>query len=126
MAAEYDGTTFYFGGKFAFLYMFSEYGFNYSSPYHGCSDEAEPSIKTISDICTHIKNDGTEYIFTGEMSQNKVAKSIADETDTDLLVLHSCHNLSKDEATRGESYVSVMNKNIDNMELALAKRKEKQ
>ena len=124
IAENYDGTPLYFGGKFAFLYMFSEYGFYYESPYQGCSDESEPSIKTISDICAKIQADGTKYIFTEEMSENKVAKSIAGETGTELLVLHSCHNLSKDEAKAGETYASLMQRNIQNIRRALEERKE--
>ncbi len=123
ISETYDGTSFYFGGKFAFLYMFSDYGFNYKSPYQGCSDESEPSIKTITDICEAIKKDGVKYIFTEEMSENKVAKSIAEETGTELLVLHSCHNLSKDEAKAGETYVTIMQKNISNLRKALNERK---
>jgi len=123
MAENYDGTPLYFGGKFAFLYMFSEYGFEHRSPYNGCSDQAEPSIKTIADICEDIEKDRVKYIFTEEMSQSKIAKSIADETGTELLVLHSCHNLSKDEAKAGETYVSLMYKNIANMRKALNERK---
>ncbi len=119
----YDGTPLYFGGKFAFLYMFSDYGFNYRSPYQGCSDESEPGIKTITEMCESVKNDGVKYIFTQEMSENKVAKSIAEETGTELLVLHSCHNLSVNEAKAGENYISIMEKNIQNIRLAMTARK---
>ncbi len=123
IAENYDGRTLYFGGKFAFLYMFSDYGFNYKSPYRGCSDESEPGIKTITEICESIKNDGVKYIFTEEMSENKIAKSIAEETETELLVLHSCHNLSADEAKAGETYISIMQKNIRNIRRAITDRK---
>ena len=119
ISERYDGTPLYFGGKFAFLYMFDVYGFNFRSPYKGCSDETEPSIKDISDICREIKEDGVVYIFCEEMSEGKVAKSVADETGTKLLVLHSCHNLSKSEAEKGESYVSIMKKNVENIRLAI-------
>ena len=119
ISERYDGTPLYFGGKFAFLYMFDAYGFNFRSPYKGCSDETEPSIKDISDICREIKEDGVVYIFCEEMSEGKVAKSVADETGTKLLVLHSCHNLSKSEAEKGESYVSIMKKNVENIRLAI-------
>jgi len=119
LSQKHKGRTLYFGGRFAFLYMFTDYGFEFMSPYHGCSDEAEPGIKTVTEVCNAIKNDGAKYIFTEEMSESKVAKGIADETDTKLLVLHSCHNLSKNEAEKGESYVSVMTNNIKNLRLAL-------
>ena len=119
LSENHGGKTVYFGGRFAFLYMFSDYGFGYESAYKGCSEESEPSIKTISELTEKIKNDGAKYIFTEEMSENKVAKSIADETGATLLVLHSCHNLSRDEAMSGENYISLMNKNIANLKLAL-------
>lgn len=111
--------TAYFGGKFAFVYMFTDYNLEYESAYKGCSEQSEPSIKTISELCERIKNDGAQYIFCEEMSESKVASGIAEETGTTLLVLHSCHNLSKAEAECGESYVSLMKKNINNLKLAL-------
>lgn len=119
LSEKNSGKTMYFGGRFAFLYLFNDYGFKYASPYKGCSEESEPGIKTITDICDGIKKDKVRYIFKEEMSNNKVASSIADETDTELLILHSCHNLSKDEAKAGETYVTLMQKNIQNMRLAL-------
>ena len=66
-----------------------------------------------------MKSEGAKYIFTEEMSEGKIAKSIAEETGAKTLVLHSCHNLSKEEAENAESFVSVMNKNVDNLELAI-------
>lgn len=119
LSENHGEKTVYFGGRFAFLYMFSDYGFGYESAYKGCSEESEPSIKTISELTEKIKNDGAKYIFTEEISESKVAKSIADETGATLLVLHSCHNLSRDEALAGEDYISLMNKNIANLKLAL-------
>ena len=124
ISENYDGKTLYFGGKFAFVYMFSEYGFKYESSYRGCSDESEPSIKTISDICKRIESDGAKYVFTEELSENKVAKAISEETDTELLVLHSCHNLSRNEAMAGENYLSLMQKNIQNIRKALYERRQ--
>ncbi len=122
LSESYDGRTLWFGGRFAFRYMFEQYGFSYRSPYLGCGEEAEPSIKTVTDIISQMKDSGAEYIFFEEMSDGKIAKSIAEETGAELLLLHSCHNLSKDEAKAGESYISIMRKNIENLALAIGEK----
>ncbi len=118
ISEAYDGRTLYFGGRFAFLYMFEQYGFKYKSAYLGCGEETEPGIKTISELCESIKQDNAKYIFGEEMSEGKIANAIAEETGAKILVLHSCHNLSLSEAENGESYVSIMKKNIENLKLA--------
>ncbi len=115
----YDGRTVYFGGRFAFLYMFEEYGFNYKSPYHGCGEESEPSIRVIAEISDSMKKDDAKYILCEEMSEGKIASALASETGATVLLLHSCHNLSLDEASAGETYISLMNKNIENLERVL-------
>lgn len=119
LSENYDKRTLYFGGRFAFLYMFRQYGFNYRTPYRGCGEESEPGIKVIADIVSEMKSLGAQYIFCEEMSQGKIAKGIAEETGAKLLVLHSCHNISKSEDDSGETYISLMKKNIDNLKLAL-------
>ena len=119
LSESYDGRTLYFGGRFAFLYLFDRYGFNYKSPYQGCGEESEPGIKTISDMCAEMKENGVRYIFREEMSDGKIAKSIAEETGAETVVLHSCHNLSLDEVNAGESYLSIMEKNLDALKKAM-------
>lgn len=120
LSDNYDGRTVYFGGRFAFLYMFDACGFNYKSPYHGCGEESEPSIRVIAEISEAMKKDGAKYIFKEEMSEGKIASALAFETGATVLVMHSCHNLSLDEAKAGENYISLMNKNIENLERVLS------
>lgn len=119
LSETYDGRTVYFGGRFAFLYMFEACGFSYKSPYHGCGEESEPSIRVIAEISDSMKKDGAKYIFCEEMSEGKIASALASETGATVLLLHSCHNLSLDEAKAGETYISLMNKNIENLERVL-------
>ena len=124
ISESYSGETLYFGSRFAFLYLFDRYGFNYRSPYSGCAEHSEPGIKTVSEIISEMKNDKTEYIFIQEMSESKIAKSIAEETGAHMLVLHSCHNLSKDEAKEGQTYVTIMRKNIQNIKEVIGEGKQ--
>ncbi len=119
ISKAYDGRTLYFGGRFAFRYLFEEYGISFRSVYSGCGEESEPSIRTIAEMISEMKENGAEYIFYEEMSEGKIAKSIADETGASLLLLHSCHNISASESIMGDSYFSIMKQNIKNLEIAL-------
>lgn len=120
LSREYDGRTIYFGGRFAFRYMFDRCGFNYRSPYRGCAEDSEPSIRAITEIAEEMKRDGAGYIFREEMSEGKIALGLAEETGAELITLHSCHNLSADEAKAGETYVSIMERNLDSLRKVLS------
>ncbi len=118
-AGEYDGRTVFFGGRFAFRYLFEEYGFNCASVLHGCSEESEPSIRDISEIASRMMAEGATTVFAEESGGGRIASSLSEETGAEVLILHSCHNISADEAKAGESYISIMDKNIDRLETAL-------
>ncbi len=116
------GKTLFFGDAFAFLYLMQNYGFKYVSTYPGCSDDAEPSIARISEVTKLIKAEPTPpgVIFRAERSEGKIASSLAETVGAEVLELHSCHNLTAEEYDSGESYFSLMSRNLDNIEKALS------
>lgn len=119
--SEYD--TIYFGGRFALLYFVKEYNLKYISAFDSCSSETEPSAKLVTDIINEMKKNGAKTVFYEELTDPKAAKSIAEEIDGDTLLLHSCHNLSSKDFENGESYVSIMEKNIVNLKKGLLYKK---
>ena len=54
-------------------------------------------------------------VYYEELSEGTVAKMIAEETNAEALVLYSIHNGNPEEDT----YVSLMNKNLENLEKGL-------
>ena len=62
-----------------------------------------------------VREDHLPVVYYEELTEPKVARSIAQETGAKLLLLHSCHNLSKDELAAGESYLSLMKQNAQNL-----------
>ncbi|MBE6623842.1 MAG: zinc ABC transporter substrate-binding protein [Ruminococcaceae bacterium] len=112
--------TLYFGGEFSFLYFVKEYGFSYFSLYDSCSSHSEPSSKKISEMVEKMKEDEAKVLFYPELSSAKAAKSVANETGARLLMLHSCHNLTDEEISSGENYLSLMTKNLENIKEALS------
>lgn len=114
-----ENKTIYFGGKFAMLYFVNEYHLSYVSPFDSCSHEAEANPKDIVEIIECMREHGATTVFYEELADPKVANMIAGEIDGDTLLLHSCHNVSKDEFESGVTYVDLMNQNADNLEKGL-------
>lgn len=121
LADEADVKTIYFADKFAMYYFVKEYGFSYASAYDSCSAETEPSAKLVAKMVDEVKKNGVKAIYYAELSNHKAADTISKETKSDKLLLHSCHNVSKDEFNKGVTYVSLMKQNLENLKVGLCK-----
>lgn len=109
----------YHGGRFSMYYFVHEYGLDWEAAYDSCSTDTEPSVRRICDMIDEMRAEGTGAVFYEELSNNSVARLIADETGARPLLLHSCHNLSQEEWDRGETYLSLMEQNAENLREAL-------
>ena len=58
-------------------------------------------------------------VYVIEMSTGNVAEAIAEATGAEILTLHSIQNVSADEFAAGETYVSLMWKNVDALKKGL-------
>ena len=108
-----------FGGRFAFLYLTEDYGLAHVSPYDSCAAESEPAAAELAAIIDTVREEAIPVVYHEELSDPKAARLIAEETGAKLLLLHSCHNLSKDELARGETYLSLMQRNVSHIEEGL-------
>ena len=111
--------TIFFGGRFAMTYFVREYGFACVSAYHDCSAESEPSISSVMKMIDEIKESGAKAVFYEELVDPKVARTIAEETQVKLLLLHSAHNVSREEYENGVTYLDIMWQNVKNLEEGL-------
>lgn len=113
-------TTLYFGAPFAFLYLTKEYGFDFVSAYDSCSMEVDPAISTIIKINEMIKNNHVPVIYVKElMTDTSMAKTIIKNTNAEILVLHSGHNISREDFKNNVTYLDILNSNIYNLERGL-------
>ena len=114
-----DIKTLYFADKFAMYYFVNEYGLDYVSAYDSCSSETEPSAKLVAKMVDAVKADSAPAVFYAELSNHKAADTISKEAGTKELLLHSCHNVSKDEFKSGATYISIMRQNLENLKEGL-------
>jgi zinc transport system substrate-binding protein len=106
------------GGHFAFHYLARRYGLEYDSVY-GFSPDAEPTPGSIARVARTLKQKGSRYLFYEELLDPRVARTIASETGASLLRLHGAHNLTREEFDRGETFIGIMNGNLENLKTGL-------
>lgn len=105
--------------RFPFYHLAEEYGLEYVSAYPGCSSSTEPSAQVIAELSKKVKDENIPYVFTIEFSNQKIAKSVIEGTDAEILTLHSCHNVSKEDFENGITYYDLMMRNAANLRKAL-------
>ena len=117
-----ENRYFVFGDRFPLLYFFKEYGLNYYVAFPGCGSETEPSAQTVSFLNEKLSDDDTvKTVFHIELSNCKLADTLAGENNLPTAEFHTCHNITADDFKAGESYVSLMERNYDMLIIALGK-----
>ncbi|MBR5500700.1 MAG: zinc ABC transporter substrate-binding protein [Clostridia bacterium] len=105
-----------FGDRFPFVYFAKAYGVSYSAAFPGCSHESEPSASAVMSLIDTVRNRSISTVFYVEFSQHRIADSIAAETGAKTALLHACHNVTKEEFDAGETYLSLMQQNLQQLQ----------
>ncbi len=111
--------TVVFGDRFPFAYFAKDYGLDCHAAFSGCSSETEASSATISSLIDIVKKDNVPTVFYIEFSSQSIAGKIADASGAKTALLHSCHNISKEDLENGTTYVDLMTQNYQNLSEAL-------
>lgn len=119
MIAAAKRKTVIFGDRFPFRYFAHDYGLDCHAAFSGCGSETEASPTTISDLISKVKNDEIPIVFFIEFSNKDVANKIAAATNTKTELLHSCHNISKDDLKNNVTYIDLMTNNYNVLSEAL-------
>ena len=105
--------TLVFGDKMPMQYFMNYYNLKVSAAFSGCSTETEPSASTIAYLTKKVKEEKIPVVLYIELSNGKVAKTIADEAGCKAMQIQTLHNVSLDDFNNGETWVSLMEKNIN-------------
>jgi len=102
----------------AFSYLAKRY--NLTSLYiSGLSPEDEPSAARMAAVADEAQKENIEYIFFEELVSPALADTIAQEIGAQTLVLDPIEGLSDEAIAAGEDYISVMQNNLTNLQIAL-------
>lgn len=109
-----------FGDRFPMLYFCKTYGLHYRAAFHGCAGDTEPSLHTLKYLIDKVNSEQIPVVYTIELSSQKIANVIAESTGAKVGMLHSCQTVSRQEFDAGETYLSLMWKNVDALKEGLA------
>ena len=108
-----------FGDKMPMLYFVEEFGLEVSAAFSGCAEETVPTSGTIAYLVDLIKEENIPLVLYIELSEGKVANTLAEETGAKTMQIQTLHNISKEDFENGETYVSLMKQNAEVLKEAL-------
>lgn len=108
-----------FGDKMPMQYFMKEFDLEVSAAFNGCSTQTDPSSSTIAYLINKIKEEEIPVVLYIELNTGKVAEAISKETGAKVMQIQSLHNISKEDFYNGETYVSLMERNLEVLKEAL-------
>ena len=115
--------TILFGDRFPFRYLVDDYGIKYYAAFVGCSAESEASFETIAFLANKMDSDSLPAILTIEKGNKKIAKAVLaaskNSKNAQILTINSMQSVTEQQIAKGESYLSIMQTNLEILKKAL-------
>jgi len=111
--------TIVFADRFPFRYFADAYGLTYFAAFPGCSTDTEPSAATVAFLINKVRAERIPVVFHIELSNERMADTIAEETGAKKLLFHAGHNITKQDFDRGLTFLEIQRANIPGLREAL-------
>ena len=111
--------TVVFADRFPARYFVEEYGLEYFAAFPGCAEDTEPAAGTVAFLIDRVREEKLPAVFHIELSNEKMADVICEDTGCRKLLFHTCHNLTAAQFREGASYLALMRGNLDSLREAL-------
>lgn len=108
-----------FGDRFPFRYLVESLGLDYYAAFPGCSADTEVSAQTVAFLIDKVKENKLPVVLKIELTDARIAETIAEATGAKVLTLNSCHNLSAEEFAQGKTFLDLMQANVEVLKEAL-------
>lgn len=99
------------GDRFPLQYFAKYYGIEYLAAFSGCSTAVEASTQTIAKLIKTVEEKNLPAVFYIELSNHKIADTVAEAAKVATYQLNSVQNISKADFDNGETWVSLMKRN---------------
>lgn len=107
------------GDRFPLRYLTIGYSVDYHAAFPGCSAQVETNPGIIAHLCQSVEAEGIPVVFKVDLSKGEVAETVSEQTGAQVETLYSCHVISADDFESGETYISLMRRNLKALERAL-------
>lgn len=117
---ENKGKFIIVGDRFPLKYFTQRYGLDYFAAFPGCSAQTEANPKTMARLIDKARQGKISVIFKVDLSKGNVAETIAESCGGRVDTLYSCHVISAEDFENGETYISLMRRNLSAISLSFA------
>ena len=119
MISNSKRNTIVIGDRFPLVYFTKRYSLQYDSAFPGCSAQTEANPATLARLIEKVKDEKIGVVFKVDLSKGTVAETICESTDAITETLYSCHVISAEDFSKGETYLSLMERNYKALSSAL-------
>lgn len=104
--------TLVFADRFPFVYFTREYGLDALAAFPSCTADTEPSAQIVLKLIQKVTSEAIPAVYTIELSNQTLARTVSEETGAKVLTLHSMQTVSQADFDAGETYLTLMSRNI--------------
>ena len=118
--SESKGNKIAVGDRFPMKYFCEEYEIEYYAAFPGCSAQVETNPVTIAKLKEYMLENDITTVFKVDLSTGLVAETVSEVTNAEVATLYSCHVISAEDFENGETYISLMERNLAAIKNALS------
>ena len=108
-----------FADRFPFVYLLADYGIGYAAAFEGCTTDVNADFDTVIRLRSELIEHDARYLAITETSDGALARTVVGDLDVEIIAMDSLQSVTRKQLRDGISYLSVMEKNIDLIKLAL-------
>lgn len=105
----------------AFGYLARRYGLR-QVPITGLAPESEPTARQLADVVDVVRRTHATTVFSEKLLSPRLTETVARETGAKTAVLDPIEGLTPSEAAHGDTYFTLMRRNLAALRTALACR----
>ena len=121
--ANAANTTLIVADRFPFRYLFADYGLDYYAAFHGCSTDTKASFETIAFLVQKVDELQVKALIVTETGDKDIAETIKNDSknkNQKILTLNSLQSVNAKDSSKGVSYLSLMQANLEVLREAVA------
>lgn len=101
-----------FADRMPLLYFCEAYDLRYRAAFHGCSSDTEPSLATLVYLIDKVAEEHIPVVYTVDLGSGRIAEAVSEATGAAVGTLYSLQTVSRADFDAGETYVSMMERNL--------------
>ena len=70
-------------------------------------------MQAVAALIDAVEQDGVPVVYVIEMSTGDVARAVSEQTGAEIVEMHSCQSVTGEEFEAGETYLSLMERNVE-------------